>query len=68
VSDSGIGIPKMMRDRVFDRFYRVPGSEQVGSGLGLSIVKRVTEIHDGDIIIGEADIGGASITVKLSKS
>ena len=65
VSDSGIGIPKELRDRVFDRFYRVPGATEIGSGLGLSIVKRVVEIHTGKIIVDDADIGGAKITIEL---
>lgn len=67
VSDTGPGIADVIKGRVFDRFYRVPGSEQVGSGLGLSIVKRITEIHSWAIDIGTADAGGASITVKMPK-
>ena len=43
VDDSGPGIPQQERERVFDRFYRVPGSEAEGSGLGLSIVRTVAE-------------------------
>ncbi len=65
VSDSGPGIPQELRDRVFDRFYRVPGSEQSGSGLGLSIVKSIVEIHGGSISISETDSGGGMITVTL---
>lgn len=41
VQDSGPGIPLAERDRVFDPFYRTLGSEQIGSGLGLSIVQTI---------------------------
>ncbi|MGS1024397.1 sensor histidine kinase [Burkholderia glumae] len=41
VRDSGPGIPLAERDRVFDPFYRMLGSEQIGSGLGLSIVQTI---------------------------
>lgn len=41
IKDSGPGIPESEIDRVFDPFYRVPGSNQPGSGLGLSIVKTI---------------------------
>ena len=41
VRDSGPGIPLAERDRVFDPFYRTLGSEQIGSGLGLSIVQTI---------------------------
>lgn len=41
VQDSGPGIPFAERDRVFDPFYRTLGSEQIGSGLGLSIVQTI---------------------------
>lgn len=43
VKDSGPGIPLAEQARVFDTFYRVPGNEQLGSGLGLSIVKNIAK-------------------------
>ncbi len=43
IKDSGPGIPESEIDRVFDPFYRVPGSNQPGSGLGLSIVKTIAD-------------------------
>lgn len=43
VQDSGPGIPLAERDRVFDPFYRTLGSEQIGSGLGLSIVQTIAD-------------------------
>lgn len=41
VRDTGPGIPDAERERVFDAFYRVPGSDEIGSGLGLSIVRTI---------------------------
>ena len=46
VSDNGSGIPREERKRVFDRFYRLEKSRTTtGSGLGLSLVKAIAELH-----------------------
>ncbi len=45
VTDDGPGIPPPERQQVFERFYRVLGNGETGSGLGLSIVKRIAELH-----------------------
>jgi two-component system sensor histidine kinase QseC len=45
VTDTGPGIPAAERERVLERFYRVLGTEQAGSGLGLSIVQRIAVLH-----------------------
>jgi two-component system, OmpR family, sensor kinase len=65
VQDTGPGIPVHERERVFDRFYRVPGTQVAGSGLGLAIVQRVVQLHGGSIEIADAPGGGAAITVRL---
>jgi two-component system OmpR family sensor kinase len=54
VEDSGVGIPEAERERVLDPFYRVLGSDQTGSGLGLSIVKTVAERLHGRIELSDA--------------
>ncbi|MSQ66928.1 MAG: HAMP domain-containing protein [Gammaproteobacteria bacterium] len=63
VTDNGPGIPQAERARVFERFYRVPGTVPAGSGLGLAIVKRVAELHGGSVTIDDAPGGGAQVRV-----
>ncbi|WP_394365068.1 sensor histidine kinase [Paraburkholderia kirstenboschensis] len=55
IQDTGPGIPLAERDRVFDPFYRTLGSEQVGSGLGLSIVQAIATRIGADIRLGFSD-------------
>lgn len=62
VVDTGPGIPPAERDRVFARFYRVPGNEETGSGLGLAIVRRIAEIHGAQVTLEPGD-GGAGLRV-----
>jgi two-component system OmpR family sensor kinase len=64
VRDSGPGIPEADRERVFDRFVRgsVTAGAVRGSGLGLSIVKRIAERHGADIAVGPG-LGGAGVGI-----
>ncbi|KAF3998366.1 ATP-binding protein [Glaciimonas immobilis] len=55
IQDTGSGIQLAERVRVFDPFYRTLGSDQVGSGLGLSIVKAVTDRIGAEIQLGFSD-------------
>lgn len=45
VTDTGTGIPLELRERVFERFYRILGTKAAGSGLGLAIVSQIAELH-----------------------
>lgn len=68
VADTGIGIPKEHRERVFERFYRVDKShskESGGTGLGLSIVKHAVMYHHGSIRLESVPNGGTTVTVSL---
>jgi len=49
VIDTGPGIPAELRERVFERFYRILGTKASGSGLGLAIVSQITELHHASI-------------------
>ncbi len=51
VEDDGPGIPLAERERVLERFYRVPGTAGTGSGLGLAIVRDIAVGHGGNIVI-----------------
>jgi len=51
VRDDGPGIPRALRSRVFERFFRVLGNKAQGSGLGLSIVKQICELHHGRVTL-----------------
>jgi two-component system sensor histidine kinase TctE len=51
VEDTGPGIPPAERAHVFERFYRILGSNVTGSGLGLAIVREIAQQHDADIAI-----------------
>ncbi len=59
VEDHGPGVSREHRDRVFDRFYRVPGSRTGGAGLGLTIAREIVEAHGGSIGIECPDSGGS---------
>lgn len=60
--DSGPGIPAEQRDAVMQRFKKVEGSEHTGSGIGLSIVRRVTELHDMQIeLLSSSLLGGLCV-------
>lgn len=66
IVDEGPGLTSDARSRVFERFYRVPGSRASGSGLGLSIVERVVTLHGGTIVLGDGPDGrGLAVTVSL---
>ncbi|RIK94398.1 MAG: hypothetical protein DCC73_07530 [Proteobacteria bacterium] len=65
VSDSGPGIPEGERRAVFERFYRMVGSKAEGSGLGLSIVQRIAELHKAAIDLANRPEGGLIVTVRF---
>jgi two-component system sensor histidine kinase TctE len=48
VADTGAGVPQALLNKIFDRFYRAPGSQVEGCGLGLAIVKQIAQTHGGD--------------------
>jgi len=66
VEDQGAGIPVDQREQVLERFHRAgPGA---GAGLGLSIVNRLLQRHQGRLWLGDAPGGGLSVTVSLPRT
>ncbi|MDD3650882.1 ATP-binding protein [Immundisolibacter sp.] len=67
VSDSGPGLPPAERERVFDRFYRHVGTRHLdpaGSGLGLSIVRLVADLHGARVVFDHSPFG-SGLTVRV---
>lgn len=69
VSDNGVGIPAEYRARVFDRFFRAPGTsaEAKSTGLGLFISKKIVESHKGRIWVESEENKGATFSFTLPK-
>ncbi|MCA1961158.1 MAG: PAS domain S-box protein [Desulfomonile sp.] len=66
VSDNGIGVPAAFQEKIFDRFFRVPGTGvKVGTGLGLSIVKKIVESHGGVVWVDSEEGKGSTFGFTL---
>lgn len=68
IEDSSPGVDEQHHEKLFDRLYRADSSRNRatgGAGLGLSICKNIVVAHDGQIIIGNSDLGGLKITIRL---
>ncbi|GAA4300156.1 hybrid sensor histidine kinase/response regulator [Aestuariibaculum suncheonense] len=67
VSDDGIGIPEESQDKIFSRFYQAQNSKSstTGTGIGLSLVKSLVEIHKGEINVKSSPDEGSVFTVEL---
>lgn len=65
IEDNGPGIGAEKRQRVFDAFYRIEGSEETGSGLGLSIVRTLLDRMQGEILLGAATRSPTGLNVKV---
>ena len=65
VVDNGPGIPPAERTRVFDRFYRRPGTSPPGSGLGMAIVKAIADTH-GAVVRLDSGPDGRGLAVSVS--
>lgn len=67
VTDSGQGISQEYKDKIFDRYFRVPGSTKEGTGLGLAISREFMEAQDGTLTV-ESELGaGSTFTIVLKK-
>ena len=68
VQDRGIGIPRGEQEKIFDRFHRVGTAlvhEVKGSGLGLSIVRHIVQVHGGRVSVESGSGAGSTFTIRL---
>jgi two-component system, OmpR family, sensor histidine kinase KdpD len=69
ISDQGSGVPASERERVFERFVRLPSSEGVpGTGLGLSIARSLVELNGGSLRLFDAEGGGTAFEIEFPKA
>lgn len=65
VRDTGPGVPPDYRERIFERFVRVPGTSVPGTGLGLAIVHDIAQVHGGSVRLEPASGPGATFVLRL---
>lgn len=68
VKDIGQGIAPQYKDKIFDRYFRVPGTQKEGTGLCLAISKEFIETQGGQIIVDSEFGAGSTFTLTLNKS
>lgn len=67
IKDSGLGIPKESLERIFDLYYQVKSKHQAfGTGIGLSLVKNLIQLHEGLIDVKSKENEGTSFYIRLS--
>lgn len=64
-SDSGPGIPVELHQKVFERFYRHGSADEPGSGLGLSIVGKIAQLHKAVVDFKRSDFGGLEVILQI---
>ena len=69
IKDTGIGISESHLEKIFDKFYRVDSGKKVskGYGIGLSIAKRIVDLHKGEIVIQSSVGNGTTVSVIMNK-
>ena len=68
ITDTGCGIPKDLREKVFNRFYQVPNENnkvKMGTGIGLHLSRQLMEIHHGQIFVEDNDQPGTTFVILL---
>ena len=66
IVDNGPGIPEEIKDKIFDRFFTYEGEKKqnkAGNGLGLTIVKKLVELHKGEIVVEDQKKGSGAIFI-----
>lgn len=67
IEDDGPGIHEPESDKIFERFYRIPGSSGDGCGLGLAIVKEIADLHQVKLSLLSSNSGGTRIDLKFEE-
>ena len=67
VRDDGPGMSEAARERAFDRFWRAGGAKSAGAGLGLAIVRELTEADGGSVELAPSASGGLAVLVRLPR-
>lgn len=68
IADSGPGIPKDMKEMVFERFYQIPednNRKKMGTGIGLHLSRSLMNIHHGKIYVEDSELPGATFVITL---
>jgi two-component system sensor histidine kinase KdpD len=65
VADRGLGLQPGEENKVFEKFYRGPGTVPGGLGLGLSIARQLVEAHSGEIVAQNREEGGSRFSIRL---
>lgn len=68
VVDTGVGIAPEHQERIFERFYRVPGAPRTGAGLGLAIAREIVQRHDGAMAVDSAVGAGSTFWFTLPEA
>lgn len=70
VEDDGPGVPKDLREKIFDAFYRPDKSrtrDKGGAGLGLATVKKIQQWHNGQVWVEDSELGGARFVLSYPR-
>ncbi|SMD34897.1 His Kinase A (phospho-acceptor) domain-containing protein [Reichenbachiella faecimaris] len=64
IRDNGVGIPEELHDQVFEKYFRNEEDES-GHGVGLFLVKKIIQLHGGDIVLQSSSADGSKFTIQL---
>jgi signal transduction histidine kinase len=65
VEDSGPGVPDDQKENIFQRFWRADRSQPTGAGIGLALVRRIAQLHGGDVRVEDRPGGGARFVLTM---
>jgi signal transduction histidine kinase len=68
VEDRGPGIPPEHRDHMFERFWRIDHPSGSGAGVGLALVRRIAQLHNGSVRMEERSGGGTRMILSFAQA